>query len=108
MEQRLLDNVDQLQRLRTPMGAVKPMPRFPAVTRDLALLMTEDTPVGPLMSAMEKAGGKLLESVRLFDIYRNPVLGPGMKSVAFSFTFRSADHTLTEGEVNILKMGAYV
>ena len=93
-------NMDQLQALQTPMGAVKPMPRFPAVSRDLALVMAEETAVGPLMDAMRKAAGPLLENLRMFDLYRSAVLGAGLKSVAFSFVFRSGDHTLTEAEIN--------
>ena len=82
-----------------PMGEVKPMPRFPAVTRDLALVLAEDVPLGPMMQGMGEAAGSLLEEVSLFDIYRSPVLGLGKKSAAFSFIFRSGDHTLVEEEV---------
>ena len=88
-----------LDALQVPMGAVKPMPRYPAVTRDLALVMPEEVEVGPLMAAMKAAAGSLLEDARLFDVYRSAVLGLGLKSVAFSFVFRSPDHTLTEAEI---------
>ena len=93
-------DLSQLLRLRTPMGAVRPMPRFPAVARDLALVMPESVEVGPLMADMEKAGGSILESVRLFDVYRSAALGNAVKSVAFSFVLRSPDHTLTDAEIN--------
>lgn len=89
-----------LAELRRPMGDVKPMPRYPAVSRDLALVMAEDTPVGPLMADMAKAAGSMLEDVKLFDVYRSDALGEAMKSVAFSFVFRGADHTLTEAEIS--------
>ncbi len=92
-------NVDQLMRLRVPMGEVKPMPRFPSVSRDLSLVMPESVEVGPLLDDMKKAAGSLLESAGLFDVYRSSVLGLGMKSVSFNFVFRSGDHTLTEGEI---------
>lgn len=88
-----------LSELRKPMGAVKPMPRYPAVTRDLSLVMAESTPVGPLMADMAKAAGSILEDAKMFDVYRSALLGPNMKSVAFSFVFRGADHTLTEAEI---------
>ena len=52
------------------MGPLKPLPRFPGVTRDLALVMDETVAVGPLMAAMRKAGGDLLESIEMFDVYR--------------------------------------
>lgn len=85
--------------LRKPMGAVKPMPRYPAVTRDLSLVMAESTQVGPLLADMAKAGGTILEDARMFDVYRSAILGADKKSIAFSFVFRGADHTLTEAEI---------
>ncbi len=81
------------------MGDVNPLPRYPAVSRDLALVMAESQPVGPVMAAMEKAAGVLLEECRMFDVYRGAQLGEGKKSVAFSLSFRAADHTLTEAEI---------
>ena len=92
-------NLAVIAELKQPMGAVKPMPRFPAVSRDLSLVMDESTQVGPLMEAMQKAAGSLCESAAMFDIYRSPLLGLQKKSVAFSFVFRGADHTLTEAEI---------
>ena len=92
-------DLDQLLRLQTPMGAVKPMPRFPAVTRDLSLVMDESVEIGPMLRDLSAAGGKLLEDAKMFDVYRNPVLGPDKKSVAFSFVFRAPDRTLTETEI---------
>lgn len=92
-------NLDTVALLAVPMGSVKPLPKYPAVTRDLALVMGDVQPVGPVMESMTKAGGKLLESIELFDIYRGAQLGHRMKSVAFALTFRGEDHTLTEGEV---------
>lgn len=92
-------DMDQLARLRKPMGTVKPMPRFPAVTRDLSLVMAEDVHVGPLMDDMAKAAGTILEDVKMFDVYRSAALGENMKSVAFSFIFRGANHTLTDAEI---------
>ncbi len=85
--------------LKKPMGAVKPMPRYPAVTRDLSLVMAESTQVGPLLADMAKAGGAILEDAKMFDVYRSAQLGEGKKSIAFSFVFRGADHTLTEAEI---------
>jgi phenylalanyl-tRNA synthetase beta chain len=85
--------------LAVPMGDVSPLPRYPAVSRDLALVMSGSQPVGPVMAAMEKAAGALLEECRMFDVYRGAQLGEGKKSVAFSLSFRAADHTLTEAEI---------
>lgn len=88
-----------LAALRTPMGAVKPMPRYPAVTRDLSLVMDEAVQVGPLLRDMARAAGGILETAKMFDVYRSPLLGLNKKSVAFSFVFRGADRTLTDVEI---------
>ena len=92
-------NLQTLLEAFRPMGEMKPLPRFPAVARDLALVMDEAVAVGPLMAAMRKAAGRLLESIELFDVYRGAQVGPGKKSVAFSLTFRASDRTLTDEEV---------
>lgn len=86
----------------TAMGTVKSIARFPAVSRDIALVMEDAQPVGPVMVAIEKACGKMMESIRLFDIFRGVQVGEGKKSVAFSLIFRAEDHTLTEDEINRL------
>ena len=104
-------NLETIAALSPPMGAVKPMPRYPAVSRDLSLVMAESTSVGPLMADMAKAAGAILEDVKLFDVYRSAALGADMKSVAFAFVFRGADRTLTEQEITaamdkILKVAA--
>lgn len=90
--QALLDNA-------MPMDELKPLPRFPSVARDLALVMEETVAVGPLMAAMRRVGGSLLESIELFDVYRGAQVGEGKKSVAFSLLFRASDRTLTEPEI---------
>ncbi len=79
---------------------VKSLPKFPAVSRDIALVVEESVGAGPMMEAIEKAGGKTLESVKLFDIYRGAQLGENRKSVAFAITFRAGDRTLTDSEIN--------
>ena len=104
-------NLETIAALSQPMGAVKPMPRYPAVSRDLSLVIAESTSVGPLMADMAKAAGAILEDVKLFDVYRSAALGADMKSVAFAFVFRGADRTLTEQEITaamdkILKVAA--
>lgn len=82
-----------------PMGELSPLPRFPSVARDLALAMDEAVAVGPLMAAMRRAGGNLLETIDMFDVYRGAQVGEGKKSVAFSLLFRATDRTLTEPEI---------
>ena len=92
-------DMEVIAQLQTPMGAVKPMPRYPAVSRDLSLVMAESTEVGPLLADMAHAAGSILEDAKMFDVYRSVAVGKDMKSVAFSFVFRAADHTLTEAEI---------
>lgn len=92
-------NMTLLLQSAKPMGEMKPLPRFPSVSRDLALKMDEDAPVGPLMDDMRKAAGKLLESIKMFDVYRGAQVGEGKKSVAFSLDFRAPDRTLVEDDV---------
>lgn len=77
-----------------------PLPKFPATTRDLALVCNEDTPVLHLQNAITEVGGKTLESVELFDIFRSPKLGENKKSVAFSLSLRNSDHTITDEEAD--------
>ena len=79
-----------------------PLPRFPAVTRDLALVCGEGLTVGELEDAIRTAAGKALTDISLFDIYRGPGIPAGKKSVAFSLEFRAPDRTLTVAEVDSL------
>ena len=73
---------------------------FPAVQHDLAIVVPDEVTCEDLLQRITSAGGKLLESVRLFDVYRDPIrAGVGKKSMAFSLTYRSDDHTLTSDEV---------
>lgn len=74
--------------------------RFPAVTRDISMVMKKEIPVGQVEAIIEKKGGKLLESYHLFDIYEGIQIKAGHKSVAYSVTFRAKDRTLEDKEVN--------
>lgn len=73
-----------------------PLPKYPAVTRDLALICDKDIPVLELEKAIKEGAGKYLESVKLFDVYQGVQILPGKKSVAFSLTLRSSEGTLTD------------
>ena len=77
-----------------------PLPKFPAVTRDLALLCSDDIPVLDLQKAIVRGAGKLLENVRLFDVYKGEQIESGKKSVAFSLILRSGEGTLNEDATN--------
>lgn len=88
--------------LQSKMGHVHQLPKFPAVTRDIALVMDETTTVGSVLNVIRKSGGALLEKAEMFDIYRGTQLGEGKKSVAFSLVFRNSERTLTDDDVNPL------
>ena len=72
------------------------LPRFPAVSRDLALVCDEAVTVGTLEACITASAGPLLRSIRLFDIYRGPGIAEGKKSVAFSLELRADERTLTD------------
>jgi phenylalanyl-tRNA synthetase beta chain len=78
----------------------QPLPRFPAVNRDLGVVVAEDVPAGELLRVIKEAGGDLLESATAFDEYRGSQVLAGRKSVAFALTFRLLTRTLTDGEVD--------
>lgn len=75
------------------------LPRFPAVKIDIALVVDEQVTVEKAQQSISSAGGKLLEDVRLFDVYRGKGIEPGKKSLAFSLTYRDPERTLTDEEV---------
>ncbi len=74
--------------------------KFPAVERDIAMVIDEDVEVGNIERAIEKKSKKILEEAKLFDVYRDEKIGAGKKSVAYSLKFRSKDKTLTDEEIN--------
>lgn len=88
-----------LTALAKPIYGVKELPRFPAVSRDIAIVVKESTQAGDMLDCIEKAGGRTLEDVRLFDVYRGEKLGADKKSVAYALTFRASDRTLTDAEI---------
>ncbi|MCQ2552928.1 MAG: phenylalanine--tRNA ligase subunit beta, partial [Clostridia bacterium] len=77
-----------------------PLPKYPAMVRDFAMVVAEEVKVGDLEKEIKANAGQLLESVKLFDVYRGAQILVGTKSVAFSLTYRAADRTLTDAEVN--------
>jgi len=78
----------------------QPIPKYPASTRDLAVLCDEDLYVLQLETCIKKAAKKQLEKLELFDVYRGAQVAAGKKSVAFSLTLRNPDHTLTDKEAD--------
>jgi len=78
----------------------KPLPRFPAVERDLAVVVEEHVAAGSLLAAIKESAGDLLENARAFDEYHGAQVPEGHKSIAFTLTFRSPERTLTDAEVD--------
>ena len=78
------------------------VPKFPAVERDIAMIVDESVEVGQIEKIITKKSKKLLESVKLFDIYRDDKIGEGKKSVAYSLIFRDKNKTLSDDEINTI------
>ncbi|WP_313756789.1 phenylalanine--tRNA ligase subunit beta [Tissierella sp.] len=78
----------------------KPLPKYPSMLRDLALVVKEDILVGDIQKVISRHGEGLIEKIELFDIYTGNQIPEGMKSVAYSITYRSYEKTLRDDEVN--------
>ena len=78
----------------------KALPKFPALTRDFSFVCEEALEVGTIEKVMAKAGSHLVESIKLFDIYRGAQVGEGKKSVSFKVSLRAADKTLNDQEAD--------
>ena len=77
----------------------RPLPRFPAIVRDLAVVVPEETLTGHAARVLAEAGGDLAEAVELFDVYRGPGVAEGHKSLAYRIVYRDPDATLTDKRV---------
>lgn len=77
----------------------KPLPKYPSITRDIALVVDESMSVGEIEKVIWGAGAEILTSIKLFDIYRGEQVGAGKKSVAFNLTYRHSDKTLKDEDV---------
>ena len=75
------------------------VPRFPSITRDIALELDRATAAGEIVSIIKGAGTKILKDVKVFDVYEGEKMTPGKKSVAFSLTYFDPERTLTDEEV---------
>ncbi|MCR5075356.1 MAG: phenylalanine--tRNA ligase subunit beta [Ruminococcus sp.] len=94
-------NIPELMDAAAEKITYKPLPKFPATTRDLSLLVDEDMPVAELEKAIKGAVGKILEKVTLFDVYRSDEMKKnGKKSIAYSISMRSHEGTLTDEQAD--------
>lgn len=93
-------NVPEMMEESVEFKKYKPLPKFPASTRDLAVVCDDEIPVAHLEKAIKAAVGNILESVKLFDVYKGKQIADGKKSVAYSLTLRSHDGTLTDEQAD--------
>ena len=89
-------NFSQMMQLQLPDATYTPLPKYPTVSRDLALVCDEAITVAQAEDVITAAAGKLLRNVKLFDIYRGVGVAEGKKSMAFSLELRADDRTLTD------------
>jgi phenylalanyl-tRNA synthetase beta chain len=96
-------NFEKLVELATEEREYLPPSKYPAVVRDIALLVESGTKVIEVMNLIHAAGGPLVRDIDLFDIYEGEQIPEGKKNLAFHIVFQSDDHTLTDKEVNALQ-----
>ena len=93
-------NVTEILEVAVATKTYKPLPKFPATTRDLAIVCDEALPVAKLEKAIKKAVGNILETVTLFDVYQGKQIAEGKKSVAYAISMRSHEGTLTDEQAD--------
>jgi len=93
-------NLDELMSKARGVRQYRPFSRYPALSRDLAVVVAEDMPYRSVHELIVKGAGELLESVSLFDLYRGPPLSAGQKSLAFTIVLRSLQRTLRDEEID--------
>jgi phenylalanyl-tRNA synthetase beta chain len=93
-------NLDLLINKRNPAKSFKALPQFPSSRRDVAMLVPESVTHEAVLQTVKQAKAANLESVELFDVFRGKGIPEGQKSLAYAFTYRAADKTLTDADVN--------
>jgi len=93
-------NLDLLLARRNTAKSFKPLPPFPAIRRDVAMLVPEAATHEAVLQVVRQAKPANLETVDLFDIFRGKNVLSGQKSMAYAFTYRNPQRTLTDAEVN--------
>lgn len=95
-------DLDELYNFTNLNKAYKPLPKYPAVTRDLALIVDDSILVQEIEDTIRKQGGNLVESIKLFDVYKGKQIPEGKKSIAYSVVYRAENRTLTDNDINKL------
>jgi phenylalanyl-tRNA synthetase beta chain len=93
-------NFDLLLARRNPAKSFKPLPAYPSIRRDIAMLLPEATLHEAVLNVVRQTKPQNLEKAELFDIFRGKNVPEGQKSMAYAFTYRNSDRTLTDAEVN--------
>jgi phenylalanyl-tRNA synthetase beta chain len=93
-------NLDLLLARRNPAKSFKSLPAFPSIRRDVAMLVPDVTTHEAVLQVVKQAKPANLESVELFDVFRGKNVPEGRKSMAYAFTYRNPERTLTDSEVN--------
>ncbi|MBI1793609.1 MAG: phenylalanine--tRNA ligase subunit beta [Chloroflexi bacterium] len=86
-----------------PMYAIAPVPEFPPILEDIAVIVDESVAASRLEVLIRQTGGKNVTNVRLFDVYRGDQVGAGKKSLAYSLTYQAADKTMTDAEAAAIR-----
>jgi phenylalanyl-tRNA synthetase beta chain len=93
-------NLDLLLARRNPGRSFKPLPQFPSIRRDVAMIVSEATTHDAVLQVVKQTKPANLETAELFDVFRGKNVPEGQKSLAYAFTYRAVDKTLTDAEVN--------
>ena len=93
-------NLGQLIMRRNPAKSFKPLPQFPSIRRDVAMLVSEAVTHDHVLQTVRRTKPANLETVELFDVFRGQHVSAGQKSLAYALTYRSSEQTLTDTEVN--------
>jgi phenylalanyl-tRNA synthetase beta chain len=93
-------NLDLILARRVPAKSFKPLPAYPAIRRDVAMLVPETVLFDAVQNVVKQTKPANLEKMELFDIFRGSNVPAGQKSVACAFTYRNTERTLTDAEVN--------
>ncbi len=96
-------NLDLLISLVPDRYDMQPVPAFPPVLEDLAVVVDEELPAGRVAEVIKQAAGKIISNITLFDVYRSAQIGKGKKSLAYSLTYQSAEKTLTDRDVTQIR-----
>ncbi|AUM96912.1 TPA: phenylalanine--tRNA ligase subunit beta [Clostridium botulinum] len=93
-------NLDVLYKYANVQKEYNQLPKFPAVTRDIAVIVDDTVLVQEIENIIKNGGGNILESIHLFDVYKGKQIPEGKKSIAYSIVYRNAQRTLKDSEVN--------